>query len=108
MGLAALARPPVRRENSRRWSLRGLTPTVLGAAEPVHKYGAGTCGAFDCCLEREYQTHLGRPPPGNGICVRPSGRFLMEVYAERSAGLDVHRDNVVATVRVRSEEGRRV
>ena len=31
----------------------------------------------------------------------------MEVYAERSAGLDVHRDNVVATVRVPGEEGRR-
>lgn len=31
----------------------------------------------------------------------------MEVYAERSAGLDVHRDNVVATVRVPSEAGRR-
>lgn len=31
----------------------------------------------------------------------------MEVYAERSAGLDVHRDSVVATVRVPGEQGRR-
>lgn len=31
----------------------------------------------------------------------------MEVYAERCAGLDVHRDNVVATVRVPSGDGRR-
>ena len=59
------ARPPVRRENPRRWSLPGLTPALLGATEPVEKYGAGTCGTVDCCLEREDQTHRGRPPPGD-------------------------------------------
>lgn len=31
----------------------------------------------------------------------------MDVVVERSAGLDVHRDNVVATVRVPSDDRRR-
>src|ERR1700674_3559264 len=39
-------------------------------------------------------------PSGPACPVISEGGHLMEVIVERCAGLDVHRDNVVATVRV--------
>ena len=43
---------------------------------------------------------LGRSPPGDMVNRRLEGSRAVDVMVERCAGLDVHRDNVVATVRV--------
>src|SRR5438094_9376125 len=67
--------------------------------EPVGKYGAGACGAIDCCLEREPQSRNWMPLRSGASC-RLERRHMMDVVVERCAGLDVHRDSVVATVRV--------
>src|SRR5947208_1024146 len=67
--------------------------------EPVGKYGAGACGAVDCRLEREPQSRTWRPLRSGASC-RLERRHVMDVVVERCAGLDVHRDSVVATVRL--------
>jgi transposase len=82
----------------------GLTPAPLGAL--LSPCGAGACGAVDCCFERVSQTHLGRSPPGDAEAVWHGGG-VMDVVVERCAGLDVHRDNVVATVQVPGDGRRR-
>src|SRR5919204_176663 len=75
------------------------TPASPWCCEPVGKYGAGACGTVDCCLEREPQSRMWRPLRSGASC-RLERRHLMDVIVERCAGLDVHRDSVVATVRV--------
>src|SRR6266540_397047 len=75
------------------------TPASPWCCEPDGKYGAGACGAVDCCLEREPQSRCWRPLR-SGVSRRLERRHLMDVVVERCAGLDVHRDSVVATVRV--------
>src|SRR5215218_9131569 len=77
----------------------GSTPARLGAVEPVRQRGAGTCGTVDCCCERVGQTHPGEAPSGRHVNVVRREQE-MDVVVERCAGLDVHRDDVVATVRV--------
>src|SRR5215211_8271575 len=86
----------------------GSTPTRLGALEPVRQRGAGTCGTVDCRCEREGQTHRGEAPSGRHAS-QPSfeGSRAVDVIVERCAGLDVHRDNVVATTRVPGSGRRR-
>jgi hypothetical protein len=37
------------------------TPASPWCCEPVGRYGAGACGAVDCCLEREPQSRTWRP-----------------------------------------------
>jgi transposase len=51
---------------------------------------------------------FGRSPPDDAKALRTGG-VVMDVVVKRCAGLDVHRDNVVATVRVPSDsdDGRR-
>src|SRR5580704_1381766 len=78
----------------------GSTPVRRGALEPVRQRGAGTCGTVDCCRERVGQTHPREVPTGRPVNRRLEGSSTMDVIVERCAGLDVHRDNVVATVRV--------
>src|SRR5919106_2105489 len=75
------------------------TPASPWCYEPVGKYGAGACGTVDCCLEREPQSRTWRPLRSGASC-RLERRYVMDVVVERCAGLDVHRDSVVATVRV--------
>src|SRR6266536_3224329 len=75
------------------------TPASPWCCEPVGKYGAGACGTVDCCLEREPQSRTWRPLRSGPSC-RLERRQVMDVVVERCAGLDVHRDSVVATVRV--------
>src|SRR6266536_5854761 len=75
------------------------TPASPWCCEPVGKYGAGACGAVDCCLEREPQSRTWRPLRSGASC-RLERRHMMDVVVERCAGLDVHRDSVVATVRL--------
>ena len=80
------------------------TPASPWCYEPVGKYGAGACGAVDCCLEREPQSRTWRPLRSGASC-RLERRHVMDVVVERCAGLDVHRDSVVATVRLRAGAG---
>src|ERR671924_1503962 len=75
------------------------TPVSPWCCEPVGKYGAGACGTVDCCLEREPQSRNWRPLRSGASC-RLERRHVKDVVVERCAGLDVHRDSVVATVRV--------
>ena len=75
------------------------TPASPWCCEPDGKYGAGACGTVDCCLEREPQSRTWRPLR-SGVSCRLERRHMMDVVVERCAGLDVHRDSVVATVRV--------
>src|SRR6266540_1070772 len=75
------------------------TPASPWCCEPVGKYGAGACGTVDCCLEREPQSRNWRPLRSGPSC-RLERRHVMDVVVERCAGLDVHRDSVVATVRL--------
>src|ERR671919_1008626 len=75
------------------------TPASPWCYEPVGKYGAGACGTVDCCLEREPQSRTWRPLRSGASC-RLERRYVMDVVVERCAGLDVHRDSVVATVRL--------
>src|SRR5215211_3627610 len=77
----------------------GSTPARLGALEPVRQRGAGTCGTVDCCFERVGQTHPWEVPSGRRVHAVSEGSRAMDVVVERCAGLDVHRDDVVATVR---------
>jgi hypothetical protein len=49
---------------------------------------------------------MGGPLRATGSNCRPKGAEAVDVMVERCAGLDVHRDNVVATTRV-SGPGRR-
>jgi hypothetical protein len=46
-------------------------------------------------------------PPGDVFTTMPEGGKRMDAVVERCAGLDVHRDNIVATVRFPSEDLRR-
>ena len=85
----------------------GSTPARLGALEPVRQRGAGTCGTVDCCCERVGQTHPWEVPSGRHVNRRLEGSRAMDVMVERCAGLDVHRDDVVATVRVPGSGRRR-
>src|SRR6188472_3107873 len=88
-------------------ALSGSTPMRLGALEPVRQRGAGTCGTVDCCFERVGQTHPREAPSGRRVNGRLGREHAMDVVVERCAGLDVHRDDVVATVRVPGEGRRR-
>src|ERR687896_1632725 len=85
----------------------GSTPARLGALEPVRQRGAGTCGTVDCCCEREGQTHTREAPSGRQDKLPSEGSRPVDVMVERCAGLDVHRDDVVATVRVPGSGRRR-
>jgi hypothetical protein len=102
--LAVRTRPTVRRENPRCSSLPGLTPALLGATEPVQKYGAGTCGTVDCCLGREEQTHQREAPSGRrGLLIVSEGGNGWMKWSSGALVLTC----TVPTVRVPSEDRRR-
>src|SRR5207244_11797501 len=71
----------------------------------------GARGTNECCYEHE--PHIPLPPwasPSGQAQLRRSGRgeeVAMKQQADRAAGLDVHRDNVVAATRI-NEPGREV
>ena len=59
----------------------------------------GACGTIDCCFERVPQIRTREAPP-DGSWVTVGKEEGMDVFVERCAGLDVHRDSVMATVRL--------
>src|SRR6516165_8629857 len=75
-------------------------PAGLGGLEPVRQGGAGTCGIVDCCCEREGQTLMWEARSGRRVDPPSEGSRAMDVMVDRCAGVDVHRDEVVATARV--------
>src|SRR5947199_6240856 len=77
-----------------------------GVREPVFQRDAGASGTWNCCCEHGRQTPLREAPPG-GPCQSRREGGAMDVLVERCAGLDVHKDTVVACVRTPGPEGRR-
>ena len=80
----------------------GLTPTPLGAREPGKKVWRGRLWAPGCAAgERELQTPLidDLLPAVAAVLVGASRRLLVDEVVQYCAGLDVHRDTVVATAR---------
>src|SRR3954447_22164386 len=76
--------------------------------EPGKKYDVEVWGTRSCCFERELQTPR---PTGLRRTAHPvlaCGGAAMDQLVERCAGLDVHRDTVVATVRRPRPGGGRV
>ena len=98
--------PPLPRENQDRWWSSGPTPTALSATEPEPKCGAGTCGADNCCLEREQQTHLGRSLPDGPNLTRGDNQRLPAVrssVAQKAPG----RPEIHTTAQPRADLQRR-
>ena len=86
------------------WCCPDLTPALLGAVEPVSKYGAGACGASDCCFERVSQTHPWQVPiRATRSSIVSERRLAVDVVVERCAGLDVHRSTTTSTASLLSE-----
>ena len=59
----------------------------------------GASGTRQCCFEHVLQIPSDEVPPG-GSSTNREGRMRMDIVVERCAGLDVHKDTVVACVRV--------
>lgn len=65
-------------------------------------------GTAICCYEHETQILLERGSPGTVVVVVLTGReHEMERLFERVAGLDIHKDSIVACVRVPDQTGGR-
>lgn len=82
-----------------------LTPEPCGALEPDQQCGAGGPGQVMRLLQARTSdsSRRGLPRGGRRRCrVHRRGR-VMEKAVERCAGLDIHRDTVVANVRVPEE-----
>lgn len=77
-------------------------PSRLGPMRQRKSMAWGLVGTVDCCHEREPQTLLIHWPLRTARICRRMKELTMDVLVERCAGLDVHRDSVLATVRVRS------
>jgi hypothetical protein len=73
----------------------------------VRQRGAGTCGTVDCCFERVGQTHPWEVPSGRHVNRRLGREQSDGCGGGAVRGLDVHRDDVVATVRVPGSGRRR-
>src|SRR3954469_16331764 len=82
------------------WRLSGLTPTPLGAREPGKKFGAEGCGHPVVLLRaRTSDSLIDDLPAESAPGEERSEGVLVEDVVDYCAGLDVHRDTVVATVR---------
>ena len=67
---------------------------------PCDSVAGGPVGPLIAAASAKDRLISGRPPPGDRVNLPSEGSSAVEVIVERCAGLDVHRDNVVATVRV--------
>src|SRR4026209_1544903 len=89
-------------------------PTDAGnhwyAVESELKFGAGARGTPDCCSHSLSGKHARQIPTGRRSFGRARAswrRCSVQVAFSRVAGLDVHRDSVMACVRVPGKGARR-
>src|SRR3954452_12168604 len=87
------ARPPVRAR------------VLSGAVSPQLRLAPGPLGTNDCCYEHECQIPDTQRPHGRSSN-RRKGAFTMDVLVDRCAGLDVHKDTVMAAIRRPTADGR--
>ena len=66
---------------------------------------AGASGTLDCRLEREPQTLHEQTPPVADLTIDPVAGEVMDRLIERCTMPDVHRDTVVACVRLPDQDG---
>src|SRR3954465_1611442 len=88
---------------------RGRSPVEPGMSlvpvSPSLRLAPGPLGTNNCRHEHECQSLRTQRPLGRPPLVNPQGGLEMDVLVDRCAGLDVHKDTVMAVVRRPTPDG---
>src|SRR3954468_18192562 len=88
---------------------RGRSPVEPGMSlvpvSPSLRLAPGPLGTNNCRHEHECQSLPTQRPLGRPPLVNPQGGLEMDVLVDRCAGLDVHKDTVMAVVRRPTPDG---